>query len=523
MESSQELYQRLLAADGFATPDVTERLDRVGRLIDISGRLRRQDGIDRALVVCEELGKQMLNPEQRGILHYFNANAWANRWVITGSNHDAWEQPYLEHEILELRLALRDAGALPVDRRCQILTNLGNALSKSGRFLDAIHAWDRALELSPKFGMAVGNRAIELLYYAKLLWHRHDQMVLLQESYAEFRRALELPLPEYAKREFLQSKEWLETKIKLAVLAKRHDLKVGKMGGSEEERGYRRWCLTRRLFLHPVNDLGPFPAGASDPISLPAITMKIDEGPSHLGFLNSMKQEFATARYLLFAGTHAKSVHFSDRGVRLTNTLDYPSYSFATEQIKAAFRIGYSIFDKVAFFLNDYLALGIPEKNVTFKTLWYHDDGKKKKIKKKELRPGLRVLPNFPLRGLFWLSKDLYEDDSGLPDSLEPEARDLAATRNHLEHKYLKIHLPDWHGSASSQGKIASALIDTLAFSVRREEFAAKTIRLLQLARSALIYLTCAVGVHEKQNAKKSPASIAVPIGLPEWHDDWKR
>src|SRR5262249_44125246 len=98
MELSQDVYKRLLSIDGLAASDLTQRLDRVGRLIDISGRLRRQGGIDRALEICEELSKLALTPEQRSILHYFNANAWANQWVLMGSNHNAWEQPYLEHE-----------------------------------------------------------------------------------------------------------------------------------------------------------------------------------------------------------------------------------------------------------------------------------------------------------------------------------------------------------------------------------------------------------------------------------------
>jgi tetratricopeptide (TPR) repeat protein len=491
MESSQELYQHLMSPESFATLDVMESLKHLGHLIDISGKLGRQDGVDRALMVCEELGKQALTTEQRGILHYFNANAWANRWVISGSNRDAWEQPELEKEILELRYALRDAADLPVERHCQILTNLANTLSHVGRFLDAIAVWDKALELKPTFGMAVGNRGVELSFYAQLLWQRHDQVIFLQESYSELQRALRLPLQGDAKKGFLRRKKWIDRYVKPAVLKGRHNLKAGELGKSKKEQAYRRWSLTQRLFLHPINDLGPNPAGASDPITLPDIMGRVGEGPNHMGFFNAMKQEFSAARFFLFEGVNAKGVHFSDRKVRLTNTLDYPSYSLATEQLKVAFRIGYSLFDKVAFFLNDYLALGIPEHKVTFRTLWYD--------KKKKLREDLKSLPHSPLRGLFWLSKDLYEDESGLPISVEPNARDLAATRNHLEHKYIKVHLPYWRGSPSAQDKTARGLMDTLAFSVRREEFAEKTIRLLQLARTALIYLALTVRVHERQ------------------------
>ena len=64
------------------------------------------------------------------------------------------------------------------------------------------------------------------------------------------------------------------------------------------------------------------------------------------------------------------------------NTLDYPSYSLAVERMKAAFRMAYSLFDKIAYFLNEYLRLGIPERNVSFRTLWYEDQQKKKGLKR---------------------------------------------------------------------------------------------------------------------------------------------
>jgi hypothetical protein len=62
-----------------------------------------------------------------------------------------------------------------------------------------------------------------------------------------------------------------------------------------------------------------------------AIRPGIDEPPSLTGFFNEMKQEFASARWLLFEALHAGHVHFSDRCVALHNTLDYPSNALAVE------------------------------------------------------------------------------------------------------------------------------------------------------------------------------------------------
>ncbi len=518
VSSAKKRYQQLMAPGSFETADLAKRFDQLGLLIDISGVLARKDGVDRALTICSELEHETLSREQHGMLHYFCANAWNHRRTISSSDRRAWEQQELEHEILQLRHALSYLDSLPAMRRCQIFTNLGNALSNCGRFLDAMYAWNQALGLDHTFGMAVGNRAVELSWYAQMSWQRHDQVVLLQESYAELLRALALRLEGDARQSFLRQKRWLERHVRPAVLRNRHDLKTGDLGKSEAENSYRRWCLAHHLFMHPVNDLGPYPAGASDPVTLPGITVSLGKGPCYVGFFNAMKQEFASARYLLFAGSQAAEVHFSDRGVSLANTLDYPSYSVATEQIKASFRMAYSLFDKVAFFLNDYLSLGIPENKVTFRTFWYEE-----KKNKKVLRANLYPLRHSPLRALFWLAKDLYERDSGLPDSMEPEAHDLAVIRNHLEHKYVKVHLENWPAQPTPENVIARLLFDTLAFSVRREDFTAKTIRLLQLARAALFYLACTVNVHERDSAKSRPTTRSLPMELQEWPDDWKR
>jgi hypothetical protein len=51
--------------------------------------------------------------------------------------------------------------------------------------------------------------------------------------------------------------------------------------------------------------------------------------------------------------------------VLLPNTLDYPSYALAVERQRTAFRVAYSLLDKIAFFLNDYFSVGRePQQNL---------------------------------------------------------------------------------------------------------------------------------------------------------------
>lgn len=204
-----------------------------------------------------------------------------------------------------------------------------------------------------------------------------------------------------------------------------------------EERTYREWCLDEHLFLNDLNEIGPVPVAAADVLVLSDMTTALGVGLAPFDLFNQMKQEYVSARFLLYAGLQPTEAHFSDRDVTLVNTLDYPAYGLAAEQVKMAFRMAYSLLDKVAYFLNEYLGLRIPETQVSFKKVWY--EGKKPH----GLRLDIQHLENMSLLGLFWLSKDLFERDLGFRDAIEPDARELETIRQNLEHKYLKLHMLD--------------------------------------------------------------------------------
>jgi hypothetical protein len=280
------------------------------------------------------------------------------------------------------------------------------------------------------------------------------------------------------------------------------------LGDGTTEQAYRRWGLKHTLFLNPLNDVDPASIAAQDVLVLPDFTLPAGEPPIVTGMFNELKQLFVSARWLLWEGTYAEDAHFSDRGVLLFNTLDYPSYGLSVEKVKTAFRLGYSIFDKVAYFLNFYLDLGVAERHVSFRTIWREKDGA-------PLRDPVAKSENWPLRGLYWLSKDLYE--KGVKDTTEPDARALADLRNHLEHKYVKVH----EMSMPVRGE-DDMFHDTLAYHITRSDLERKTLRLLQLVRSALVYLSLAMH-HEERRRACTREGLSVPMPLDVWCDEWKR
>lgn len=128
------------------------------------------------------------------------------------------------------------------------------------------------------------------------------------------------------------------------------------------------------------------------------------------------------------------------------------------------------------------------------------------------------------MRGLFWLGKDLYEDRPGFREVMNPDAEGLWEIRNHLEHKYLKLHEGDWHGPLPDDSQASFGLVDTLAYSLARREFTQKTLKVLKMVREALIYLSLGIHCEEKIRAKNRKANdIIPPMPLEIWEDEWKR
>ncbi len=405
--------------------------------------------------------------------------------------------------------------------QCQIFTNLANSFSNVGRFIEAIELWDRALRLNPKFGMARGNRGYGLSSYARGFYdhgHAHVMLVAAHDALRSARAKSAFYEGDYspAKAFFKEQEDQIATQMPVAKFRSSINLNRHSLGRGAAEKRYRTWCLHNRLFINPLNDLGPMAVAAHDVLTLPSITRSVRQRgvPPIIGFFNQMKQEFVSARYLYYDGIHAEGVHYSDRDVRLYNTHDYPAYSLAVEKTRTAFRLAYSLFDKIGFFLNDYLELGIEPTQVSFRSLW-HNPQKRSDPKPKTLRNRFVDYKNRPLRGLFWLSKDLF--DAHFLSCMEPDAADLNTIRNHLEHKYLHLHL-EWAPSAASRSSA-----NELGYALSRADFQAKTLRVLQLSRAALIYLSLAVHREETMRHGSKSDSLVGQMVLDTWDDDWKR
>lgn len=528
MEKNKEIentYHSLFSLSSLKNLPISNSLEILAKLIDLSYDLKKIEGLQKSLYLSRTIKQKRLTSTQRSFFYYCLGNLWDDIRLLSKNNNSNlawnWDQSEFKNELICYRKAILEFGFIDLNKtiKCLLYTNLANILDTIGRFIEANEYWDKALEIIPDFGMALANKARGLETYAKFVYDSNHRIIILKHAQKYFRlsdKKLKNDMQYFHVYESNLNHEekidkWLDSKCKNCDCQTKLNEKP--INGTNEEIIYRNWCLQNRLFLHPINDLGGYSSIAYDFISTPIITTDLNTGPKYQGFFNQIKQEFVSARYLFFEGTHEQGVHFSDKEVILVNTLDYPVYCLSIEKIKLSFRSSYSIFDKIANFLVDYLNLKKSKNEKTFLKFWNIKEDRNIK-----LDPELSFKKNLPLRGLYWLSKDLYDDKEGFKNTIEPEAKELCEIRNHLEHKYLKIHEYEINNNASNGMK------DELAYSISISSFKSKTLKLLKLVRSAILYLSFAIYIEEKERDKnRDKNKIDVPVIESLWNDEWKR
>lgn len=470
-------------------------VEQIGVLADQALLQGSADILDDASKLVSQVDAQSLSRYQLAIFHYHVSNIWGNSFKLLSNDQKLdriWEQPEIEKQLIHNRLAVTALESAesecPDPVLCAIYTNLANTLFQIGRFSEALEFWDRAIAIKPDFGLALANKGYSLMHYAHLLPDEGHAMIFLLQSRDILRRALKLEMDPHIRPFFKDHLKSLN-RILYAYNSKKY---LPSTRENPENAGgntaFRRWLLQNRLCLHPLNDLGPFIEAAEDVL----MTLPPEKGPAESPLLHEhfslLKREFTCARQFCFEAM--QSIRDQDPiscGVILPEP-EQGAIDSSVEKLKISFRMAYSLFDKIAFFLKIYYRLTVSEQRVNFRTLWY-PDGRKSN----GLQPKLRQSANWPLRGLFWLSKDLYEHNSDFKDGLEADARQLYELRNHLEHNYLLIQ-DDAHDASSGSGKPGlRGMDDGSVYVIGRSDFAKRTLRILKMVRAALIYLSLAV------------------------------
>ena len=231
----------------------------------------------------------------------------------------------------------------------RILTNYANTLDTAGRVLEALRIYRRVLDISGRFSIARGNYGRALQFLANMVNDGGHYKELHCYAYQAKKKAISIDDPdmyEQAEAAFQSIVDKYESLITKGILAKTIVNKKYKMGDTDEEIEYRKWCLMHHLFLNPLNEVQEQESAfAHDPLTITTYSDDLDpvstvsdnsaEPPRWFAMLNQLKEEYVYARYLCFEGTQKNGdVHFADRDVTLSlASYDYTNYSVRIEQL----------------------------------------------------------------------------------------------------------------------------------------------------------------------------------------------
>lgn len=215
--------------------------------------------------------------------------------------------------------------------------------------------------------------------------------------------------------------------------------------------GYEKWICHHYLRINRFNDVEPDSMlSLCDNVKLPVIVDTPEKKALYESTFEEIKGSFISTRKILY------SIINEDKN------------SVNMEMLKMAYKNFYSIFDKIAMFLSNYLDIKLKSYEVDFAKIWNCKNG--------DIRQEILVhSQNMPLLGLYNIKLDVY----GMKTDwyvVDEQTKDLKMLRNYMEHKLIII-------------KDEPMSHTEYQLTISKQELKLNTIRLAQLVRCAIIYL----------------------------------
>ncbi len=457
-----------------------------GLLIDIGSVLNDEKLVEEGKLILEKDYQKIVNDDKLAPTAVYNlANAYLGLFYFQLEKRQ--EIFFLKKDNLDsakyyYRKALQFKSGNILT--AQILVNLGNCFDYIGRVVEALECYDQALSLRPDFGMALGNKGKALHYYADLCGEH--QVTFIMEAYTLLKSAKSEVTPEAA-LSFSETLKVIEKRGRNLPLDNPPKFPGYSIKGKTKlERYLIDFCLRNQLYLNVCNFCKKCDAAIGDTITIRKMTVPANDY-SYLtlsSYLNEIKQDYVTARALMVLSSYEKlNLDFFDRYVTITDTLDQSISNIYIQLTKTSFKTFYDLLDKIAFFINDYLCLGIQEERINFSTIWYTSRDRKK------IKETIVKTRNASLNALYNIHKDL---DYGM-------YRTLKDTRNSLTHRFVKI-------------KVTPVVDSDRVMS--EETLTKQTLDLAKIVRNSIIYLLQFVQVEELKKPKKTTGST-IPITVP--------
>ncbi len=379
---------------------------------------------------------------------------------------------------------------------CLANTNSANILDTYSRNYEAILLYNRVLKRNPDFGMALGNKAIALLYFFNIS-ATGNPAILIQA-----RDLLKETLQKKNTRDiggdqsvdnFLANLVALESFIERGPTNSLPKCRIA----LEDLPPHVQFFKEHEMFLNFCFDCRICEAGLKDSV-FPDLIEKLTETTKEealvygsfsrrifycLKVLNHIFEDFAAARWMFFQAWEHKAKLFEfDEITRYVSTLDYTRNASQYGLLKSVFTKLFGILDKVAYAV--FFNYSIGRDHVVFEDI---------------LRPEVREIivrdRNYQLLALHSLARDFQ--DGGLYNRLR-------RTRNHITHRFLDIG-EIWEGSVIEDGLSEQQFL-TL------DRFEASILEMFSLAKAAVFYFLN--GIRADYNRERGGSEDVIQ-GLP--------
>ncbi|WP_219908866.1 LA2681 family HEPN domain-containing protein [Photobacterium leiognathi] len=390
--------------------------------------------------------------------HYMLGNAYS---LLNVPQLKEWFSPDLNKVVIHFKKALSLLKKGNIDDIYQITleskisTNLGNYLSQQGRFMCAKKFWQRGILLDNQPIAHTAMYQSEMVVAACL---NNDQSKACYHYYLAYQSLLNrLELPNdpiqfndsyliFDDERTSRFKRWFEETFNENEFDQfYHHYDDGDLTEAEVE--YLAWCSDNDLFIDELEIDELRLARHPDSLTLPPISSQINQTLSrheelvyHANF-DEIKNDFCYARHLVFTAlnTDNDEQSFFNRTFQKVDDMTYSIDNIKAQNLKSGFKILYSLFDKIAYFINHFYDLNEIKKDrqINFDSLFKKLDSKQKW----QPHPKLAESKNHFLHALFYILKDLRDikDQESVSDWLNPELTKICEIRNFIEHRSFKI------------------------------------------------------------------------------------
>lgn len=336
--------------------------------------------------------------------------------------------------------------------RSKIETNLASRYSSQGRLLCCIPRYDIAISIddNPVAIIAKANNEIFLGHSLYDNGHSQYHFYIANELIIKGMENIDQLHPEQRTLleeggELYSFKKWFEEFFETSAFDyfKEHTEKFT----SRKQKDYLEWCASKRLFLNDLNDVCMYPITFQDVFGLPSFIYSINssltmsEELSYHGNYDELKNDYCYARYLIFSSKDISedAPHMFNSTYQQVDDMTYSINNLKVAQYKSAFRIVYSIFDKIAYLISRFFNLNElkNDKKISIDNLFREIESTKKWKPHKKLKDS----DNHFIHALFYILKDIRKVDGSdlVARWLDPNAVAFSEIRNAMEHRSLKI------------------------------------------------------------------------------------